>query len=233
MNNNQNDRHERTIALIGEQALTRLQNSVVAVVGLGGVGGFAAEALARSGVGTLLLVDGDTIAPSNINRQIFATNNNIGMNKAMAARERLLAVNPDLHVRAMPEYIHGGNADALLTPTVNVLVDAIDSMQHKLDLIEYAHSHGIPIVSAAGAGNRLSPEGMRSADIFETSGDPMCRIMRRELRKRGISAHPVVYIPGKRDTMKIPPASMVFVPGCMGLMLAQQALGCLIEGGFQ
>ncbi len=197
---------------------------------MGGVGGSAAEALARSGVGTLVLIDGDSVDQSNLNRQIFATVNTIGIPKAMAAKERLLSIDPGLTVHTKIVYVTAGNARELLQPKPHMIIDAIDNMLQKLDMIEYAHQNGIDIISAGGAGNRLSSVGMRCANVFDTSGDPLCRIMRRELRKRGIESHRVVYVPERMDIVQNPPASMVFVPASMGLMLAQEAVISITEG---
>ena len=223
-------RHGRTICLIGEDGFDKLRRSVAAVVGLGGVGGYAAEALARSGVQTLVLIDGDAFDPSNLNRQIFATQRTVGRLKAEAAREKLLDIDPSLNIHARAVFFTKDEAGCLLMPKPDVIVDAIDAMAHKLDLIEYAHNNGIPVVSAGGAGNRLSPAGMRCADVYDTSGDPLCRIMRRELKKRGVSSHRVVYVPGAADISVTPPGSMAFTPGCMGLMLAHEAVRMLLEG---
>ena len=230
MKTNESGRHARTLRLIGQDALDALSLSCVAVVGLGGVGGFAAEALARSGVGSLLLIDGDNIELSNLNRQLFATTSTVGMPKTEAARARIADIDASIRVHVKSERLTAENVDALLKPRPDVILDAIDSFLDKIALIRYAHENSIPIVSATGAARRISPEGMRCADVYQTSGDPLCRNMRRELRKLGVKAHRVVYVHSPAQRADGAPGSMVFVPGSMGLMMAQQAVAYLMEG---
>jgi tRNA threonylcarbamoyladenosine dehydratase len=179
--------------LIGAEGLAALEASTVAVVGLGGVGSWAAEALARSGVGGLLLVDDDSVCVTNINRQLVATRGTIGRSKAEVMRERVLDINPGLRVEALREYYSAATAAAILRPGLSFVLDAIDSVASKLDLITRATAAGIPLVSSMGAGNKLDPSRVELADISETSICPLARWMRKELRKRGIERLTVVY----------------------------------------
>lgn len=222
----------RTEAMIGPQGIERLAGARVAVFGIGGVGSYAAEALARSGIGSLCLIDGDVVAQSNLNRQLVALCSTIGQPKAEVMKKRVLDINPRCEVQAATCFYSAENADRFDFSTYDYIVDAIDTVTSKLLLIERAYRVGTPVVSSMGAGNKLDPSAFEVADIYETSVCPLARVMRQELRKRGVPCLKVVYskekpveptfsqpqeMPlGKRQT----PGSMPFVPGVAGLILA-------------
>lgn len=204
---------ERTALLLGEAAMERLHRAKVTVVGLGGVGGSCAEALARSGVGKLHLIDGDKVAESNLNRQIFAAKDTIGKEKTAAALERLSAVS-DGALTAQCLFVTVENAGEVIPPDTDFIVDAIDDVPGKLALITLAKERNVPIISCLGAGNRLSPGGFFVTDIYKTSGDPLARKLRQELRKRNIDSLTVVFsretpraLPGQRVIGSFAPAT--------------------------
>ena len=233
------DQFARSALLIGRQGIERLSRARVALFGLGGVGGYAAEALIRSGVGSIDLFDHDTVSLTNLNRQIIATHETIGRHKTGVMKDRLRAINPQAVLRAFPLFYLPETADQVDMSAYDYVIDAIDTVTAKLLLIERAYQAHVPIISAMGAGNRLDITQLRVGDIFETQNCPLARIMRKELRKRGIPSLRVVYstepaitpLPEeaaalleetgpsaapRRDT----PGSMVFVPAAMGLLLA-------------
>lgn len=231
------EQFSRTAMLIGEEALLRLEGSAVAVFGLGGVGSFAAEALARSGVSRFLLVDHDTVDITNINRQLHATLDTVGRFKSELMKERILSINPAARVKALAEFCTPENAASLLSGNFDYIIDAVDTVSAKLAIIEEAEHRGIPVISAMGAGNKLDPTRFKIADINETSVCPLCRVMRRELKKRGIAALKVVYSdempikpdigedkPGRRPV----PGSIAFVPSVAGLIIASEVVRDLI-----
>lgn len=224
-----NDIFLRTRMLLGDDAMDRLASSHVAVFGLGGVGSYAVEALARSGVGELTLVDRDTLSPSNINRQLYALHSTVGQPKAEVAARRCLDINPALRVHTLCETYDADHREAFFNAKYDFIIDAIDLVSCKLDLISQALARGIPIISALGTGNKLDPSLLCVSDISKTSGCPLARVMRRELKDRGIRHLPVVFSPeqpaetrqldtpdpGRRSV----PASVSWVPSCAGLML--------------
>lgn len=243
----------RTELLLGREAMERLASSRVAVFGLGGVGGYTAEALARSGVGTLDLVDDDRICLTNLNRQVFATRSTVGAYKTEAARARLLDINPALTVNAHTVFFGPDTAEALDFSAFDYVVDAIDTVTGKLALIDCARAAGTRIISCMGAGNKLDPTAFRVADIYQTSVCPLARVMRRELRKRGVDRLKVVYSteppltpddggeagcrgrcicpPGtarKCTVRRQIPGSTAFVPPVAGLILAGEVVKDLI-----
>ena len=183
----------RTEMLIGSKGLERLKESKVAIFGIGGVGTFAVEGLARSGVGNLVLIDKDDICVTNINRQIHATARTVGRPKVEVMKERILEINPMARVQIHRMEYNRENADVLLSGDFSYVVDAIDMVSAKLDLIERCIARSIPIISSMGAGNKLNPTMLEVADIYDTSVCPLARVMRRELRKRGITGLKVVY----------------------------------------
>lgn len=225
--------YSRTANLIGEAAVTKLQNSRVAVFGLGGVGGYTVEALARAGVGTLALIDGDTVAESNLNRQIIATRQNIGQAKCTAAMERVTAINPDIRVTAYNLFFLPENASHFDFSQYDYVVDAVDTVTAKIALIEAAHTAGTPIISCMGAGNKLDPTLFRVADIYKTSVCPLAKVMRRELKRRNITALKVVYSeePSRTPLSGDPrtPASISFVPSVAGLIIAGEVIKDLCQ----
>ena len=226
----------RTEMLLGSEALTRLQSARVAVFGLGGVGGYAVEALARSGVGSLDLIDSDTVSVSNLNRQILATHSTVGMLKVDAARNRVLDINPACNVKTWPVFYTPDTADSFDFTQYDYIVDAIDTVTGKLALVERAKAAGTPIICCMGTGNKLDASAFQVADISKTSMCPLARVMRKELSKRGIRHLKVVYSQeeamtptgweaeaaalGKRQI----PGSVAFVPGAAGLLLAGEVV---------
>ena len=233
------DRFERTRMLFGAAAMEKLARSRVAVFGLGGVGGYVVEALARSGVGALDLIDNDVVALSNLNRQIIATEQTLGMYKADAAAARVRAIHPDCRVRVYKMFYLPGQTDFELTG-VDYVVDAIDTVTGKLGLVMAAKAAGIPVISAMGAGNKVDPTLLRVSDISETSVCPLARVMRKELRKRGVDHLKVVWSPEEPLTPAPPegeappegrrsiPGSNAFVPAAAGLILASAVVRDLI-----
>ena len=226
----------RTEMLLGSEALTRLQSARVAVFGLGGVGGYVVEALARSGVGSLDLIDSDTVSVSNLNRQILATHSTVGMLKVDAARNRVLDINPACNVKTWPVFYTPDTADSFDFTQYDYIVDAIDTVTGKLALVERAKAAGTPIICCMGTGNKLDASAFQVADISKTTMCPLARVMRRELAKRGIRHLKVVYSQeetltptgweeeaaalGKRQI----PGSVAFVPGAAGLILAGEVI---------
>ena len=234
----------RTQFLLGSDAMEKLKNSRVAVFGLGGVGGYVAEALARSGVGKLDLIDHDTISPTNINRQILATQDTVGMMKAEAAAQRAKAINPDCNATAIKTFYLPETADQFDFTKYDYIVDAIDTVTGKLMLVQAAKAAGTPIISCMGTGNKLDPTAFRVADIHETSVCPLA-IIRKECRKRGIEKLKVVYSmedpiktqlpPGDPAWAELPegrnalPGSVCFVPAVAGMIIAGEVIKYLIK----
>ncbi len=228
----------RTSALIGETGLEKLKNSHVVIVGIGGVGSYVAEGLARSGVGKLTLIDGDVVAASNINRQIQATTLTVGQAKVTAMKERLLTINPKLVVCAKQVRYSAANAAQLIVADCDYAVDAIDMVSAKIHLIHYCESHDIKIISSMGTGNKLDPGKLTVCDLYETTIDPLARVMRRELRKLGVDSLKVVYsdeppiTPQHAERMeneRRTPGSVAFVPSVAGLMIAGEVMRELIK----
>ena len=213
-------RDSRTALLIGEDGVTKLKNSRVAVFGLGGVGSYCAEALARAGVGSLLLVDKDVVEESNINRQLVATYQTIGREKAEVMKERVLDVNPACRVEAISLFYLPETKEEIDFDGLDYIADCIDNVTAKLLLIEEARKKKIPVISAMGAGNKLDPEKIRLADIEDTKVCPLARIMRRELKKRGVTGVSVAYSEEEPVLKSETVGSVSFVPSVMGLMMA-------------
>ena len=214
----------RTIDLIGRPAFEKLQNSSVCVFGCGGVGSYVVEALARSGVGRITIVDNDVVDRSNINRQLIALNSTVGMPKAQAAAERVADINPDCVVTPVELFF-----DSEHTILLDYIADAIDSVPSKLFLIEEAAKRGVPVISAMGTGNKLNPSEFEVSDISKTSYCPLAKKMRCELRKRGINHLKVVYSREEPAVRAVPPASISFVPGSAGLLMAGEIIKDLIK----
>ena len=231
-----NEQFLRTAMLLGEDAVTRLQNARVAVFGIGGVGGYTVEALARSGIGQLDLIDSDTVSVSNINRQILATHSTVGMPKVEAAKARVLDINPECCVRTHQVFYTPETAHLFDFSEYDYIVDAIDTVTGKLALVQRAAEANTPIICCMGTGNKLDASAFQVADISRTSMCPLARIMRKELGKRGIKHLKVVYSQeevmsptgweeeaaalGKRQI----PGSVAFVPGAAGLILAGEVI---------
>lgn len=226
----------RTQMLLGTEAVEKLRCSRVAVFGIGGVGGYTVESLARSGIGALDLIDHDTVSVSNLNRQILATHSTVGMMKVEAARQRILDINPDCLVRTHPVFYTPDTAEQFDFTQYDYIVDAIDTVTGKLQLVQRAQEVGTPIICSMGTGNKLDASAFEVADISKTSMCPLARIMRKELSKRGIRHLKVVYSKeeartptgweeeaaalGKRQI----PGSVAFVPGAAGLILAGEVI---------
>ena len=229
------ERFRREEALLGAEAMEILRNSHVAVFGLGGVGSWAAEALARAGVGSLTLVDFDDVSETNINRQLLALSSTVGQPKALLAAARARDINPDAQVFPIVEKYSAETREALLKPEYSYIVDAIDLVSCKLDLIQSAQAMGIPLVSCLGTGNRLRADGFQVTDISKTQYDPLARVVRKELRKRGIEHCEVLWAPGEAakpgETDEAPPegrrsipGSVSWVPAAAGLKLAEHVV---------
>lgn len=244
----------RTELLLGKAAITKLQASKIAIFGIGGVGSYAVEGLVRCGVGNLVLIDDDCICLTNINRQLHATRKTVGKPKVEVMRERILEINPRAQVDIHQHFYMPGCADQLISNDYDYVVDAIDTVTAKLDLVVCTSERNIPIISCMGAGNKLDPTQLEVADIYETSVCPLARVMRRELRSRGIPALKVVYsrevpltpqesddnscstscICPKGTTRKCTvrrqiPGSVSFVPSVAGLIMASEVVKDLIN----
>lgn len=235
------DWQERTKLLLSEEAVGILEQAHVAVFGIGGVGGYAAEALARSGIGHLTLIDNDTISESNLNRQIIATVGQIGRYKTDVMRERILSINPQAQVGTYQcFFLPGMEADFLPLSQYSYVADAIDTVSAKIELASLAQREGVPLISCMGTGNKLDPSCFRVADIFDTRVCPLAKVMRKELRARGIRKLKVVYseeepITPRRvireGSRRSVPGSISFVPAAAGLILAGEIINDLIKWG--
>ncbi len=234
------NRFQRTELLLGDKAMEKLKSARIAVFGVGGVGGYAVEALARSGVGALDLIDSDKVALSNINRQIIATSDTVGEYKVEVAKARVLSINPECKVNIYKMFYLPETADSFDFTQYDYVIDAVDTVKAKLSLIESAKAANTPIICAMGAGNKLDPTMFEVSDIYKTSVCPLARVMRTECRKRGIKSLKVVYSkeppkrpvrpvdpdnPNRRDT----PASVSFVPSVAGLIIAGEVVKDIVE----
>ncbi len=235
----------RTELLLGKEAMEKLASSRVAVFGIGGVGGYTVEALVRSGIGAIDIIDNDIVCPTNINRQIYATTKTIGEYKVDVATRRIAEINPDVVVRSYKTFYMPDTSDQFDFNNYDYIVDAIDTVTGKLELIVQADNANTPIISSMGAGNKLDPTAFEVTDIYKTSVCPLAKVMRRELKQRGIKKLKVVYskeIPltpleinqcsdetsssGRRQT----PGSTAFVPSVVGLIIAGEVIKALITG---
>lgn len=239
------ERFSRTELLLGSEKMHRLYNSNVIIFGVGGVGGYVTEALARSGVGSFTLVDKDTVSVSNINRQIIATESTVGRDKVDVMKERILDINPQAKVEIRKCFYLPENADEFDLSGYDYVVDAVDTVTAKLEIIVRATEAGVPVISSMGAGNKLDPTGFMVADIYDTSVCPLAKVMRRELKKRGIKKLKVVYSKeepikllqkdlsenGENETagVKPVPGSVAFVPSVVGLILAGEIIKDIIR----
>ena len=237
------DPFSRTRLLLGDKAMERLKNARVAVFGLGGVGGYVVEALARSGIGALELVDHDTISPTNLNRQLLATRETLGMDKVEAARQRVASIDPDIQVTARKTFYGPDTANQFDFSRYDYVVDAIDTVTGKLALITAAQAAGTPILSSMGTGNKLDPTKFQIADISKTSVCPLARIVRKECAKRGIrhlkvlfsTEDPIPSDPEALSSEELPegrralPGSVAFVPSVAGLIIAGEVIKDLIK----
>ena len=227
--------------LLGERAMEKLQNAHVAVFGIGGVGGHLCEALARAGVGAIDLYDSDCVSVSNINRQIVALHSTVGRQKTEVMRERILDINPDCRARVFNTFYLPENADDYPLDGYTYIADAIDTVSAKIELAVRSQAAGVPIIAAMGAGNRTDPTRFAVTDIFSTSGCPLARTMRRELKSRGVrslkvvfSDEPVTEAPADAPTVasdgkKAPIGSLSFVPSVVGLIMAREIVFDLVN----
>ena len=226
------EQFSRTELLIGKEAVEKLQNSKVAIFGIGGVGSFVVEGLVRAGVGNFILVDDDEVNITNLNRQIIATRNTIGKSKVEVARDRILEINPNAKVVIYKEFFMP-ESQGILDNTVNYIVDAVDTVTAKIELVVRANKLNIPIISCMGTGNKLNPTMFEVTDIYKTSVCPLARVMRKELRGKGIKKLKVVYskeepiklnVENEVDVRNQIPASISFVPSVAGLIIAGEVI---------
>ncbi len=238
------DAFERVKGLIGQDNYNKIKKSSVILFGVGGVGGFVAEALVRSGVGSLTVVDDDTVSVTNINRQIIATVNTVGKLKTDALKERLLTINPDLKLVLINKFVLSENVGEFELNDYDYVIDAVDTVSAKIAVIERAKKANVRVISCMGTGNKLDPLSLKVCDIKNTQNCPLARVMRRELKKREISGVKVVYSQedkikplGGDDQVKfeekgtagrVAPQSMIFVPATAGLVIASQVIKDLI-----
>lgn len=224
----------RTSTLIGEANLEKLQNSRVAIFGVGGVGGFVLEALVRSGIGSIDIIDNDTVSISNINRQIIATHDTLGEYKVDVARARALSINPDMNIRTYKTFYLPENSAEFDFSEYDYIVDAVDTVTAKIEIIVNAKQAEIPVISCMGTGNKLDPTRFEITDIYKTSVCPLAKVMRRELKKRGIDSLKVLYSkeePIKNEEGRTPPASIAFVPSVAGLIIAGEVVKDIMKRG--
>ena len=235
------EQFSRTELLIGENSIEKLQKSHVAVFGVGGVGGYVCEALVRSGIGKFDLVDSDTVAVSNLNRQIIALHSTVDKYKVDVMKERMLDINPNVEVDVHRCFYLPENADDFDFQKYDYIVDAVDTVTAKIEIIMRAKALGIPVISAMGAGNKLDPSKFRVADIYDTKVCPLCRVMRREMKKRNVDKLKVVY--SEEEPIKNPemlnsdpgssrrstPGSTAFTPAACGLVIASEVVKDIIK----
>lgn len=237
------EQFSRTKLLIGEDGIKRLKQATVAIFGIGGVGSYTAEALARAGVYNLVLIDKDEISVTNINRQIHSTTKTVGKSKVEVMKDRILDINPNANVLVFNEFYTPENSNMMIDKNYSYIIDAVDTVTAKIDLVVRANEYNIPIISAMGAANKLDPTKFEVTDIFKTSVCPLARVMRKELKNRNIKKLKVVYskeepikvketcdlaemIPGKNSIS----GSISFVPSVMGLIIAGEVIKDLIRG---
>ena len=229
------EQFSRTELLIGKEAIEKLNKTTVAIFGIGGVGSYVVEGLARAGIGNFILIDNDEVALSNINRQIIATHKTVGKSKVEVSKERILDINPNAEVEIYKEFFLP-ESDEIIDKTVDYIVDAIDTITAKIELVIRADRLNIPIISSMGTGNKLDPTRFEVTDIYKTSVCPLAKVMRRELKTRGIKSLKVVY--SKEEPIKISenleekkkiPASISFVPSVAGLIIAGEVIKDIIN----
>lgn len=230
------EQFSRTEMLIGKENLETLHSKTVLIFGIGGVGSYVAEALARSGIGNLILVDNDVVSLSNINRQIIALHSTIGKAKVEIMKERILDINPNANVLCYQEFVTPENLDKFITKDLDYVIDAIDTVKSKIAIIEKAKELNIPIISSMGTGNKLDPLKFKITDISKTSVCPLAKVIRKELKERGIKKVKVLFseeLPAKiqktDSTGKAVPASIAFVPSVAGLAIAGEVIRDFIQ----
>lgn len=229
------EQFSRTELLIGKENLEKLKNSKVAIFGIGGVGSFVLEALARAGIGNFILVDKDNVDLSNLNRQIIATRKTVGKPKVEVAKERILEINPNAEVEIYKEFFMP-ETKGILDSTISYVVDAIDTVTAKIELVKRAQELNIPIISSMGTGNKLDPTKFEVSDIYETSVCPLAKVMRKELKARKIKKLKVVYskelpikVARNEEVIKQIPGSISFVPSVAGLIIAGEVIKDIIN----
>ena len=234
------DMFSRTELLLGKEKVDILKNSKVAIFGIGGVGSFVLEGLARAGIGSFILVDNDTISESNLNRQLIATTKTIGRPKVEVAKERVLEINPNANIEIYKEFFMPDTREEIIDESIDYIVDVIDTVTAKIELILRAKKLNIKIISSMGTGNKLNPTKFEVADIYKTSVCPLAKVMRKELRKRDINELKVLYskeepikiekeIEENEHTKKQVPGSISFVPSVAGLIIAGEVVKDLIK----
>ena len=219
----------RTAIIVGDAGIEKLKNAKVAIFGLGGVGGHAAEAIVRAGIGSIDLIDHDTVSLSNINRQLAALHSTVGKLKVDVLRERFIDINPTVNINTFPVFYDNDTEKQFDLSAYDYIIDAIDSVGAKINLIVNAEKCGTPIISSMGAGNKLNPTAFMVSDIYKTSVCPLAKVMRYELKKKGVKKLKCVYskeIPSVRTT---PPGSISFVPSAVGLIIAGEVIKDIIE----
>lgn len=232
------EQFSRTELLIGKENIDKLQNAKVAIFGIGGVGSYVVEGLVRAGIGNFLLVDNDEVSITNLNRQIIAVQNTVGKAKVEVARDRILSINPNANVEIRKEFFMPESSSKILNDKIDYIVDAVDTVTAKIELVLRANKLNIPIISCMGTGNKLDPTKFEVADIFKTSVCPLAKVMRKELKVRGIKKLKVVY--SKEEPVKINtvyeggikrqvPASISFVPSVAGLIIAGEVIKDIIK----
>ena len=225
------DQFSRTELLLGRAAIDKLAKSRVAVFGIGGVGGYVCEALVRSGIGAFDLIDHDKVCLTNLNRQIIATRKTMGQYKSEVMKERILEINPSADVRVRKEFFLPENADTFPFEEYDYVVDAVDTVTAKIEIVMRSKEKGVPVISSMGAGNKLDGSAFRVADIYKTKVCPLAKVMRRELKKRGVRKLKVVYseeIPIRTEHRDIP-GSVAFVPSVAGLIIAGEVIKDLTQ----
>lgn len=224
---------ERTSLLLGEDGIEKLKNAKVAVFGVGGVGGYVVEALARCGVGTFILTDNDTVSVSNINRQIIALHSTVGKPKIEVMKDRILDINPNANVELHQQFYLPEKHDDYDFSQYDYIIDCIDTVAAKIDIIMEAKAAGTPVISSMGAGNKLDPSRFRIADIYKTTGCPLAKVMRHEMKKRRVKKLKVVFsdeipmkvsAPLENNARRCIPGSIAFVPAAAGLVLASEVI---------
>ena len=225
------ERFARTEMILGHDCMERLRRARVILFGIGGVGSYAAEALVRSGIGAIDIVDNDTVSESNINRQLIALSSSIGMKKCLVEEQRIKDINPECTVRSYDVFLSKDTLDTFDLKKYDYVIDAIDTVSSKLLLIEKCSEVSVPIICCMGTGNKLDPARFRVSDIYETSGCPLARVMRRELRKKGIQSLKVVFSDEEphgttinTDGRKAVPGSISFVPPVAGMIMAGEVI---------
>ena len=226
------EQFSRTELLIGKEGVKKLQTSKVAIFGIGGVGSYVVEGLARAGIGNFILVDKDVVDETNINRQIIATTKTIGMPKVEVAKQRILEINPNAKVDAFVEFFMP-NSKGIIDNSINYIIDCVDTVTAKIEIIMRAKNNNIPVISSMGTGNKLDPTRFEIADIYSTSICPLAKVMRKELRNRNIKHLKVVYSKEKpkleNNIKKDVPGSISFVPSVAGLIIASEVVKDIID----